>query len=293
MVEARNYVDRQQLATLLDGVATVARKARNAPPWILTAQEGGPYSELADLPPARAPGRIGSPREAARAATSAARTLRAIGLNGVLAPVLDVGAEGAGTGGRRLYSDDPDRVAEYATATIGAYRRAGLLVAPKHFPGLGAATQPTEAGPATVGLSVGELAQRDLRPFAAAVDTRTPAMMVGHGLYPPDDYAVPASLSPQISTGLLRRELRFEGVAISDDLASPGLTGVAPSIPDAAVDALRAGADMVWISGDRGDQEAAYVAVINAVRKREIDRRRVDEALLRVLRAKERLGLIR
>jgi beta-N-acetylhexosaminidase len=293
VVESRNYANATQLATLLSGVFTVARESRHISPFVLTAQEGGTYSEIDGIPPTRAPGELDSPRAAARAAGAAARSLKLLGINGVLAPVIDVGTEGAGGGGNRLYSDDPDAVADFAAATITAYRKEGLLVAPKHFPGLGAATQPTEAGPATVGLSVRELAQRDLRPFAAAVDARVPAMVVGHGLYPSDDYALPASLSRRMSTALLRRELRFGGVAITDDLASPGLDGATSSIPDAAVDALRAGADMVWISGDRGDQEAAYVAVLNAVRKGEISRRRLDEALMRVLRAKGELRLIR
>ena len=293
VVESRNYASATQLATLLAGVFTVAREARHVPPFVLTAQEGGSYSELDGIPPTRAPGELASPRAAARAAGAAARSLKLLGINGVLAPVVDVGTEGAAAGGNRLYSDDPNAVAEFAAATIRAYQKEGLLVAPKHFPGLGAATQPTEAGPATVGLSVRELAQRDLRPFAAAVDARVPAIVVGHGLYPADDYAVPASLSRGVSTALLRRELRFRGVAITDDLASPALTGAASSVPDAAVDALRAGADMVWISGDRGDQEAAYVAVRNAVRKGELSRRRLDEALMRVLRAKGSLRLVR
>jgi len=291
VVDSRNYADATQLATLLAGVFTVARETRHVPPFVLTAQEGGAYSELGGIPPTRAPGELDSPRAAARAAGAAARSLKLLGINGVLAPVVDVGTEGGG-GGNRLYSDDPGAVAEFAAATVTAYQREGLLVAPKHFPGLGAATQPTEAGPATVGLSVRELVQRDLRPFAAAVDARVPAIVVGHGLYPADDYVLPASLSRGMSTGLLRRELRFGGVAITDDLASPGLTGAA-SIPDAAVDALRAGADMVWISRDRGDQEAAYVAVLNAVRKGEVSRRRLDEALMRVLRAKGSLRLVR
>jgi beta-N-acetylhexosaminidase len=292
VVEARNYRQAGQLAGLTRALTSTARQASHLPPWILTAQEGGSYSQIPDLPPSRAPGRISSARSAGRSAAAAARSLKLLAVNGVLAPVIDVGAEGAPVAGTRVYSDDPDAVAQYAVATIDAYRRAGLLVAPKHFPGLGGATQPTETGPATVGLSVRELAQRDLRPFAAAVDAGTPAIVIGHGLYPFDDYALPASLSRRAATELLRRELRFTGVAITDDLASPALVGTSASVPDAAVDALRAGADMVWISGPRADQEAAYGEILNAVRKGKLERRRVDEALLRVLRAKGRLRLI-
>jgi len=292
-IESENYLDPQQLAGLAGGMATTARDAKHLPPLVMTAQEGGAFSEIADLPPAKAPGRIGTPRQAARSAARAGRSLRALGINGVLAPVIDVGTDGSSQAGVRIYSDDPDRVADYARATIESYRSARVLSAAKHFPGLGAATQPTEAGPATVGLSLQELVQRDLRPFAAAVDARAPAVVIGHGLYPADDYASPASLSPAISTGLLRRDLGFRGVAIADDLQSPAIAGVTSSVPNAAVDAVKAGSDMVFISGPRGDQESAYVTVLNAARSGEIPRRRIDEAVLRILVVKRDLRLIR
>ena len=292
VLQARNYVDPVQLAALTRGLADTAKGAGHLAPLIITAQEGGPFSEIPEVGPSKPPGRIGTPAEAAREAAASARGLRKLGLNGVLAPVVDVGQSGGGTAGLRDYSDEPDKVAQYARATVAAYQREGILAAPKYFPGLGAATQPTEAGPATVGLSLRELAQRDLRPFAAASDAGALAFVVGHGLYPADDYVVPASLSRIVSTEILRRQLGFRGMAITDDLASPALTGLSRSVPDSAVDALRAGADMIWISGPAADREAAYVAVLNAVRKGEITRRRIDEALGRVLTTKQRLRLL-
>ncbi len=116
--------------------------------------------------------------------------------------------------------------------------------------------------------------------------------MVGHGLYPIDDFTTPASMSRRIATGLLRGDMRFRGMAISDDLADPAVTA-ATSVPEAAVRAIRAGVDMVYISGSASDQQAAYVAVLRAVRRRTIPRRRLDEALARILIAKRRYGLIK
>ena len=292
VLEARNYENPAQAGGLTNGLSDVSAAADHLPPIIMTAQEGGEFSEIPDVGPPKPPGRIGSPREAARAASASARDLRRLGINGVLAPVLDVGQSGGGVMGARNYSDEPDRVADYARATIEAYQREGVLTAPKHFPGLGAATQPTEAGPATVGLSLRELAARDLRPFAAAVDAGAMGMVVGHGLYSIDNYVIPASLSSAVSSNLLRRELGFTGLVIADDLASPALTGLSRSVPDSAVDALRAGADMIWISGDADKREAAYVAVLNAVRKGELSRRRVNDALTRVLATKREMRLI-
>jgi beta-N-acetylhexosaminidase len=113
---------------------------------------------------------------------------------------------------------------------------------------------------------------------------------LSHALYAPN-YSTPGSLSPAIATELLRRRLGFKGVAITDDLASPAITADR-TIPDAALSAIRAGADMVWISGSRSEQEAAQLAIVNAVRRGELSLARLNEALLRVLSAKRRYGLI-
>jgi beta-N-acetylhexosaminidase len=118
-----------------------------------------------------------------------------------------------------------------------------------------------------------------------------PAVLLSHALYPLNDFTAPASLTRSIATDLLRRELGFAGVAITDDLADPAITS-SYSIPDAAVMAVRAGADMLWVSGSAGDQQAAYSAVLRAAETGELSRRRLDEAVGRVLKAKRDYGLI-
>ena len=102
-------------------------------------------------------------------------------------------------------------------------------------------------------------------PFRAAIEAGAPAVLLSHGLYAADDFVVPGSLSRRITTDLLRDELKFKGVAITDDLADPPITALG-TVPDAAVKAVRAGADMLYVSGPAGDQQAAYVAVLRAVR---------------------------
>ncbi len=166
-----------------------------------------------------------------------------------------------------------------------------MLSAPKFFPGLGGAAQSTEQGPAHVGVPLDVLAERDLVPFQAAIKAGAPAVQIGHGLYATDDFVVPASLSKAITTDLLRDRLDFKGVAITDDLSAPGVTAF-EKVPEAAVEAIKAGADLLYISRPQGQQEAAYLAVLNAVRKGDIPRERIDEALLRALTAKRNAGLI-
>src|SRR5207244_4591404 len=133
-----------------------------------------------------------------------------------------------------------------------------------HFPGIGAATGSTDDGPAEVGLDMRALGRRDLVPFRAAVQAGASAMVVSHAGYAPDSFVVPGSLSHAIETNLLRFELGFRGVAITDDLEA-GAIVAGDAIPTAAVQAVRAGADLVWVSGP-ADWPAAHRAPPPAVR---------------------------
>jgi beta-N-acetylhexosaminidase len=116
--------------------------------------------------------------------------------------------------------------------------------------------------------------------------------MLGHGLYSTDEFVTPASESSAIATDLLRRNLRFTGIAVTDDLEAAAISS-AQSVADAAVASFKAGADMAYISGPRKDQTAAYFAVLTAARRKEIPTARINEAVLRILLVKRRLGLIR
>jgi beta-N-acetylhexosaminidase len=287
-----NYVDASTLGAVTGAARSVARRARHVPPWVMAIQEGGDLNSFPDLPPANAPADVASINEAGAQAAEAAKALRDVGITGILGPVVDVGIPTGSALGARVYSDDPSEVARYADATVTAYRRGRLFSAVEHFPGLGAADQSTQEGPANVGLGVAELRDRDLIPFRAAIDHGVPGVVIGHALYPFTGFTVPASLSRAVETGLLRGDLDFKGVAITDDLADPAVTAVY-SVPDAAVRAVRAGADALFISGPAGDQQAAYVAVLRAVRGGRIPRSRLDQAIGRILLAKKRYGLVR
>lgn len=291
LVRGRNYRDVQQLAALAGEALAISRNASHVPPLVFASQEGAEFNAFRDLPPVGAPADYDTPETAAAAAGESGGSLRALGVTALLGPVVDVGTADGGALGARAFSDAPAAVASYGRLAVEAYSGAGVLAAPKHFPGLGAANQHTDEGPASVGLTIDELAQRDLVPFKAVIDAGAPAVTIGHGLYATDDFVTPASLSRTIVTDLLRERLGFRGVAIADDLSAPAITAV-ESVPDAAVDAVRAGADMLVVSGPRAEQEEAYLAVLNAVRKEEISRGRIERAVLRILTAKTRLGLI-
>ncbi len=292
VIDAANYSDPQQLGSLAGEATVIAKQEKHVPPWVLASQEGGAFNVFPDLPPASAASDLPSVAAAVKEAEEAGATLKPLGISGVLAPVIDVGLAEDPAVGPRAYSDEPAKVADYARGVVGAYRRKRLFAAVKHFPGLGSASQSTEEGPANVGQSLAELRKRDLVPFKAAIDAGAPGVLLSHGLYAADDFVTPGSLSENVATGLLKRELGFKGIAITDDLADPPITALG-SVPDAAVEAVNAGADMLYISGPAGDQQAAYVAVLRAVRKGEVEGKRLDDALLRILTVKRDYGLIR
>jgi beta-N-acetylhexosaminidase len=292
VIARQNYTDEAQLGALTAELTATARSARHFPPLVLTSQEGGELNTLPGLPPSAPPADLASAAQAGAEALASGRALRGLGVTGVLGPVIDVGLGSGSALGERVYSDDPADVAAYARRTVEAYRRARVFSSAAHLPGLGAADQATQDGPATVGLELDQLRERDLIPFEAAIGAGVPGVTLAHALYPFSDFTVPASLSPAVATRLLRDQLGFEGIALTDDLADPAITALS-TVPDAAVEAVRAGADMLVISGAAGDQQAAYVALLQAVRSGRISRARLDRAVGRILSVKRDYGLIR
>jgi beta-N-acetylhexosaminidase len=292
VVARRNYTDEAQLTALTGELTATARSARHFPPFVLTSQEGGELNSLRGLPPSAPPADLASAAQAGDEALASGRALRRLGVTGVLGPDIDVGLGSGSALGERVYSDDPEEVAAYARRTVEAYRESRVFSSAAHLPGLGAADQSTQDGPASVGLELVQLRERDLLPFEAAIGAGVPGVTLAHALYPFSDFTVPASLAPAVATKLLRDELGFEGIALTDDLADPGITALY-TVPDAAVEAVRAGADLLVISGPAGDQQAAYVAVLQAVRSGRISRARLDRAVGRILSVKRDYGLIR
>jgi beta-N-acetylhexosaminidase len=290
VIQRRNYTGAVGLAALTNAVANAAAGYTHERPFVVAPQEGGKFSAFADLPPSRAAGDLGNVTEAAAEARRTARDLKRLGLNGVLAPDIDVGASAPDPLGPRAYSDDTGEVSHYAAAVVSAFRGARMLSAPSHFPGIGAASQPTDDGPTSVGLSMAELQRRDLAPFRAAIKAGAQAITVGHAAYAPDSFVVPASLSHTIETNLLRGGLGFRGIAITDDLEAGAITA-GNSVPKAAVQAVQAGADMVWIGGPEADWLSAYRALLAAVRSRQIPLVRLNAAVTRIVTVKRELGL--
>jgi beta-N-acetylhexosaminidase len=307
LVASRNWVNSVQLGSLVVDLRAAGRSGARIPPLVAVAQEGGPYRAFSDQPPAERQldiGDAGDPRLAESSAQTAGIALGKLGFDMNLYPVADV-APLQSPIADRAYSDDPAVAEALTAAAIRGCRSAGIACAPKHFPGLGAASQSTGQGPATVGLDELTLRDRDLPPFEAAFAEGAPAVVVSHAFYTAYDPVTPASLSPLVTFELLREELGFEGVAITDDLGAGAIVargaaaeaaGRAPAggtaVTAAAVAALQAGADMLMIS-EPEDQDGVPKAILDALGTGDLAEDRLDEAVGRVLMLKRELGVLR
>ena len=292
VVGSDNYAGRGQLLALTNAIKDQVARVKHVQPLLMAVQQGGDFSALPGLPPGDAPADVSSVEDAAQLAGLTGRTLRRLGLNAILAPSLEVAPSDQGAMGARAFSDDPLDVAAYASATVPAYAKAGVLAAAGRFPGLGAAQQAPEDGPANVGLTLDELKARDIVPFRAAIRAGVPAIVVGSGLYTTDDFVVPASSSHTLVSSLLRGQLGFRGLVLSDDLTEPAITSTEKT-PDAAVGAIGAGVDMVYVSGDDGAIKDSYDALLAAAKSGKLGQARIDDALTHVLVAKASYGLLK
>ncbi len=251
------------------------------PLFVAVDHEGGEVQHapwVPAYPSAAEVGNRGDPEEARQIAQHIGRELRRAGVNTDFAPVVDTGS-GAAIGSRS-YGEDPELVASMGAAAINGFGEAGIVSSAKHFPNHGPATEDSHVGHPVVNHDMRMILREDLLPFRAAVEAGVPMMMAGHLLYPAIDSERPASLSPA-AIELLRGELGFEGVVVTDDLIMEGAR-LGGTTADAALQAVKAGADLLIVSGPPEEQVAAYDAVVGAVESGEIPRERIDNSVERI-----------
>lgn len=265
---------------------TRALREQGGRPIVAVDQEGGAVRRLPWAGPfAAQPQQL--LRGTARAdATAAARALRAAGITVTLAPVADVPSVPGAALARRAFSRDPQAVSAAVGAAVRGWRAGGVASAAKHFPGLGAAPSNTDDAIVTIRRSRARFAAVDLPPFAAAITAGVPLVMVGHARYPALDRSRIASQSRPIIERVLREELGFRGVVVTDSmeaqasLATGGITKVSER-------AVRAGADLLLLTG-RGSYKPVYEHLLKVARRSPAFRARVWESAARVLALKER-----
>jgi beta-N-acetylhexosaminidase len=287
---SRNVEAPEQLVELAASVETLGRAM---PAWVSIDQEGGRVARLAEpftrWPPMAVLGRAGSEELAERFGRALARELSAVGITLDYAPVLDIHTNPKNPViGDRALAERAEEVARLGTAIIRTLQQEGVAACGKHFPGHGDTSADSHVELPVVEHPPDRLRAVEFEPFRAAIAERVAFIMTAHVLVPALDEEQPASLSPRVIHDVLRAELGYEGVILSDDLEMKAIS-TRRSVPAAAVQAIRAGCDAVLVcSGDIETQAATLEALVKAVESEVILRSRIDDALKRLRRVKER-----
>jgi beta-N-acetylhexosaminidase len=273
--------------------AEVQRLGEDLPLWVAVDQEGGRVARLEHpftiWPSMAALGRSGDIELAARFASALAAELRAVGISLDFAPVLDIHTNLANPViGDRALAEDADSVARLGAALVRGLQAGGVAACGKHFPGHGDTSLDSHLDLPVVEQPPDRLRRVECVPFRAAVEAGVAFIMTAHVLVPTIDAERPATLSPSIVRAILREEIGYEGVILSDALEMKAISDRWP-VPDAAVSAILAGCDGVLVcNGDIATQVEVIEALIHAVEDGRLPVGRVEDALARQRRAKER-----
>ncbi|UFN44876.1 glycoside hydrolase family 3 N-terminal domain-containing protein [Nocardioides okcheonensis] len=282
-----NVTDGDQVRAMTKAITDAsAADGRAFPPVIGVDQEGGYVSHLrgiaTDFPHFQTSGmaiqadaRLGR-RVTRAAALATGLELRSLGFTWVFAPVADVTIGAADpTIGARSPSMDPKAAAQAVGAAVKGYDDAGVVSTVKHFPGHGTATTDSHDTLPLVDSTLAEIEEHDLPPFESAIKHAAPAVMLSHLDLTSIAPGVPASMAPEVYS-MLRDDLGFEGVTITDSLGMGAVAGR----PTPALQALKAGADLLLMPVDNA---ATHQIVVDALASGEVSRERVEEAAARVV----------
>ena len=288
---SRNIQSPQQTAELTNELQRLAEAtACQIPLFIGIDQEGGWVIRLKEgatvLPGNMALGATDSTELAERAGEITAVELAAVGVNLNFAPVMDVNNNlDNPVIGRRSFGESPELVSRLGVPYIQGLQRNGVLATAKHFPGHGDTTVDSHFDLPTVNHDLERIHALELQPFRAAIDADVAAIMTAHIIYPAFDAARPATLSPTILTDLLRKELGFDGLLITDDMEMRAIDDRYRS-GEAAVMAVEAGADIVMVLWTPAKQIEVFDALLSAVKSGRISQARLNQSIERILKSK-------
>jgi len=284
---SHNLAAPPQIAALSNGLQAAAMADTGVPLQISTDQEGGVVNRIG-APLAISPGNMAvgatfDPRVAERVARVSGTELRALGINVVDAPVVDVNTNPLNAAdGVRAFSDRTAHVSLFATAAVRGYAAAGIGTQAKHFPGLGDTTVNTDNGVAVTDESRAKILATHVPPFRAAIRAGARSIMAAHIVAPAlDPSGRPASLSRPIITGLLRDRLHFDGVVITDALDAAALDDYTDQ--QIVLDAVNAGVDQLLMPRN---VPLAVTTLLDAVAAGTVSEHRIDQSVRRILHTK-------
>lgn len=293
---ADNLLDREQTKQMLSNMSTIAKDRTNLPIFLSVDEEGGSVARVAgnaafgieNVGDMSAIGATGDAGNAYNAGAAIGTYLKELGFNVDFAPVADVLTNPDNTAiGSRSFGSDPQAVAEMVVSGLQGLSSQGIYGTVKHYPGHGGASADTHDGPATVEKSLEELKAAELVPFQKAVDSGVSFIMAGH-ISLPDITGdnTPASLSQMMVTNILREQMGYEGIVITDGMNMAAITD--SYTPDqAAVMAVNAGVDMILMPQD---YEKAYDGILKAVNDGTISEDRINQSVQRIVKVKLAMG---
>ena len=297
---SQNITGSHQLRDLLSDTRKACEKVgAGVPPFLAVDEEGGKLvarvasSGLFDVkrfPNMAKVGATGDERYAAKVGGAIGAYLRDIGFDVDFAPVADVLTNPANTViGERSFGSDPDLVARMVASEVGAMLETGTLPCAKHFPGHGDTAGDSHTGAVCATRTREQIEGCELVPFRAAIDAGCPMVMVGH-IETPNFAAdgLPASLSPTMIGEVLRKQLGFDGLVVSDSFAMGAITQHF-SAAEAATRFVAAGGDIILMPEDL---PSAYQGLLDAVEKGKVSEKRLEESVTRVLATKRAAGIL-
>lgn len=260
-------------------------------------QEGGMVARFQDgvtvMPSAMTLGATRQPDLAYRACRACAEELIALGVNYNFAPCVDVNNNPDNPIiGTRSYGESADLVAEFGAHAVRGFQDAGLIACAKHFPGHGDTAVDSHLALPSIPYSRERLEEIELKPFRAAIAAGVSSIMTTHILFPALDPDLPSTLSPKIINGLLRGEMGYDGVIVTDSMEMKGIAANW-SVPEASVMAIEAGVDLILIPHTLETMRESREAIIKAVKDGRISESRIDESVRRIEAVKRRYDLDR
>ena len=264
-----------------------AQSNEKVPLFIGIDEEGGDVVRMAEkLTPPPSQKEIGATGDIEQAKTWAiktAKSLKDMGINVNFAPVADVGSND-----KRSYSTDTNTVIDFVRAATKGYQQENIIYSLKHFPGIGKGKVDSHVDSSNIDVVKEVLMTEDILPFKTIIDENEPNdyfILVSHLKYPALDEEYPASLSSKIMTDLLRNELGYKGIIITDDMEM-GAVANHNDFRSIGVKAVKAGADIVLVCHEYEHQQEVYLGLLDAVNSGEISQQRIDESVKRIIKVK-------
>ena len=289
-----NIKSSHQMLELLNSLKSI-NQASKVPLFLSVDEEGGRVSrlpgEFLNIPSNKIIGKLNNSSVSYKVGSIIGEELKAFGMNMNFAPVLDINSNPKNPViGDRSFGTGPDLVSKLGVQTMQGLQSQNIIPVIKHFPGHGDTSTDSHVGLPRVNNDLKRLRSFELRPFADAIENGAEAVMVAHILLPKIDPENPASFSKTIISDILRRDMEFDGVVITDDFTM-GAIVKNYNIGQAAVKSILAGSDIVLVCHDYEKQKAVISALKNATQSGLLPMKRIDQSVSRILRLKQEHGI--